>query len=74
KISEGNWEADGGMWLEADCNIPSGESLVRQMLYGQKFLREEFGKPSSFLWLPDVLGYSWALPQILRKSGIKTFM
>ncbi|EJK6532392.1 alpha-mannosidase, partial [Listeria monocytogenes] len=74
KISEGNWEADGGMWLEADCNIPSGESLVRQMLYGQKFLREEFGKPSSFLWLPDVFGYSWALPQILRKSGIKTFM
>ncbi|MBC8863328.1 hypothetical protein IAI12_33995, partial [Escherichia coli] len=41
---------------------------------GQKFLREEFGKPSSFLWLPDVFGYSWALPQILRKSGIKTFM
>ncbi|MCB2441651.1 hypothetical protein KQ719_15180, partial [Listeria monocytogenes] len=37
KISEGNWEADGGMWLEADCNIPSGESLVRQVLYGQKF-------------------------------------
>ncbi|WP_338678455.1 alpha-mannosidase [Listeria ivanovii] len=74
KIKDGTWEADGGMWLEADCNIPSGESLVRQMLYGQKFLREEFGKPSSFLWLPDVFGYSWALPQILRKSGIKTFM
>lgn len=74
KINDGAWEADGGMWLEADCNIPSGESLVRQMLYGQKFLREEFGKPSSFLWLPDVFGYSWALPQILRKSGIKTFM
>lgn len=74
KIKDGAWEADGGMWLEADCNIPSGESLVRQMLYGQKFLREEFGKPSSFLWLPDVFGYSWALPQILRKSGIKTFM
>lgn len=71
KISEGNWEADGGMWLEADCNIPSGESLVRQMLYGQKFLREEFGKPSSFLWLPDVFGYSWALPQTFVNQALR---
>lgn len=74
RVAEGRWEADGGMWLEADCNLPSGESLVRQLLYGTRFLRREFGVECRYLWLPDVFGYSWALPQILRKSGISTFM
>ncbi len=74
RIADGCWEVDGGMWLEADCNIPSGESLVRQLLIGTNFIRDEFGKECSYLWLPDVFGYSWALPQILKKSGIKTFM
>jgi alpha-mannosidase len=74
RINEGRWEAGGGMWLEADCNLTSGESLVRQLLYGTRFLREEFGTECTYLWLPDVFGYSWALPQILRKSGIDTFM
>ncbi|MCD7036398.1 alpha-mannosidase [Metabacillus sp. GX 13764] len=74
RAEEGRWETDGGMWLEADCNLTSGESLVRQLLYGTKFFREEFGKDCEYLWLPDVFGYSWALPQILIKSGIKTFM
>ncbi|MDR0136625.1 alpha-mannosidase [Metabacillus idriensis] len=74
RISEGRWEAEGSMWLEADCNIPSGESLVRQILIGKKFLKNEFGVDCSVLWLPDVFGYSWALPQILKKSGIDSFM
>lgn len=74
KIAEGRWEVDGAMWLEADCNIPSGESLTRQILYGKKFVKDEFGKDMHYLWLPDVFGYSWALPQILKKSGISTFM
>ncbi|MBW5447552.1 alpha-mannosidase [Cohnella sp. CFH 77786] len=74
RVAEGQWEAAGGMWLEADCNIPSGESLVRQILFGTRLLRREFGKECSYLWLPDVFGYSWALPQILRKSGIRRFM
>lgn len=74
RVAEGRWEADGGMWLEADCNVTSGESLVRQLLLGTKFLREEFGVECKYLWLPDVFGYSWALPQILKKSGIDTFM
>ena len=74
RIKEGRWETEGGMWLEADCNIPSGESLVRQLLLGSNFLRDEFGKETEYLWLPDVFGYSWALPQILKKSGIETFM
>jgi alpha-mannosidase len=74
RVREGRWEAAGGMWLEADCNLPSGESLVRQLLLGTRFLRNEFGSECTYLWLPDVFGYSWALPQILLKSGIKVFM
>jgi len=74
RIAEGKWEVDGAMWLESDCNIPSGESLVRQILYGTNFIKEEFNQDVNYLWLPDVFGYSWALPQILRKSGIDTFM
>lgn len=74
RVAEGRWEAGGAMWLEADCNLASGESLVRQLLYGTRFFREQFGVECRYLWLPDVFGYSWALPQILRKSGIDMFM
>jgi len=74
RVREGRWEADGGMWVEADCNLTGGESLTRQILIGSKFIKDEFGKDVEYLWLPDVFGYSWALPQILRKAGIHTFM
>lgn len=74
KISQGRWEADGAMWVEADCNLTGGESLTRQILIGSRFIKEEFGRDVEFLWLPDVFGYSWALPQILKKAGISTFM
>ena len=74
RVADGKWEAGGAMWLEADCNIPSGESLVRQILHGKNFFKEEFGVDCKYLWLPDVFGYSWALPQILKKSGIETMM
>ena len=74
RIGENRWEADGAMWLEADCNISSGESLIRQLLFGRRFFKEEFGIESKTLWLPDVFGYSAAMPQILKKSGIKYFM
>ena len=74
RVAEGRWEADGGMWVEADCNLTSGESLTRQILLGCKFIKDEFGKDVEYLWLPDVFGYSWALPQILKKSGIDMFM
>lgn len=74
KVAEGRWEADGGMWVEADCNLTSGESLTRQILLGSKFIKDEFGHEVEYLWLPDVFGYSWALPQILKKAGINTFM
>lgn len=74
RVAEGRWEPDGGMWVEADCNISSGEALVRQFLHGTRFLEQEFGKKCEYLWLPDVFGYSWALPQILKQCEIDTFM
>lgn len=74
RVKEGRWEVEGGMFVEADCNLSSGESLVRQFLYGKQFFREEFGKDNEILWLPDVFGYSAALPQIMEKCGIRYFM
>lgn len=74
KINEGQWEITGGMWVEPDTNIPSGESLVRQFLYGKEYMRREFGKETTLAWLPDVFGYSGAMPQIMKKSGMKYFM
>lgn len=73
RVKEGRWEPDGAMWLEADTNLPSGESLVRQILFGTRFFASEFGTSCRFLWLPDVFGYTWALPQILKNAGIETF-
>lgn len=72
-VADGRWEPEGGMWVEADCNLSGGEALVRQFLYGNEFFETEFGKRSKILWLPDVFGYSAALPQILKKSGIDYF-
>lgn len=75
RVKEGRWETEGGMWLEADCNLASGESLIRQILHGKRFFKEEFGiENQEVLWLPDVFGYSVALPQILKKSNIRYFM
>ncbi len=74
RIDEGRFEAAGAMWVESDCNLVSGESLVRQILYGQQYLREEFGREYSALWLPDAFGYSAALPQIMLRAGLSVFM
>lgn len=74
RIAEGRWELVGGMWVEPDLNIPSGESLIRQMLYGQRFYKQEFGKISNIEWLPDTFGYCASLPQILKHGGIQYFM
>ena len=73
-VAEGKWECQGAMWVEPDMNITSGESLVRQCFYGKKLWQEEFGKNIDHLWLPDVFGYSAALPQILKKCGVDYFM
>jgi len=73
-VDAGRWEIQGGMWVEADCTITGGESLIRQILHGKNFFRDEFGIDVDNLWLPDAFGYSAALPQILRKSGIDFFL
>jgi len=73
-VARGRMECQGGMWVEPDMNVTGGESLVRQCLYGKKFFRDEFGVDVNNLWLPDVFGYSAALPQILKKSGIDYFI
>lgn len=74
RITQKRWEPEGGMWVEADCNLTSGESLVRQFMHGKRFFKEEFGVDNRILWLPDVFGYSGALPQIMKKCGIDYFM
>lgn len=74
KVTEKNWQVEGGMWVEADTNLLSGESLVRQFLYGKKFIREEFNVESKVCWLPDVFGYTASLPQIMKKSEVDYFM
>ncbi len=73
-IARGQWEPVGSMWVEADCNLTGGESLVRQFLYGRRYFRERFGVTTIDMWLPDVFGYSAALPQILAKFNIEAFM
>lgn len=72
--NEGRLELQGGFWVESDTNVPSGESLVRQMLYGKRFFKEEFGYEQEILWIPDVFGYTAQLPQIMAKSGVKYFL
>ena len=64
----------GGTWVEPDCNIPSGESLVRQFLFGQRFFRNEFGRYCREFWNPDVFGYNGQLPQLMRGAGITRFL
>ncbi len=74
KVKENRWECQGGMWVEADTNVSGAEPLVRQFLYGKRFFMEEFGVDVRSLWLPDVFGYSAALPQIMKKSGVDYFV
>ena len=76
RVAEGRWEPIGGMWIESDCNITGAESLARQFLLGRTFFREHFGPDaeSPVLWLPDVFGYAWALPQLIKQAGLDYFM
>ncbi len=74
RVAQGRWEPIGGMWVEADCNLSGPESLVRQFLLGRTFFRQHFGNAESLvLWLPDVFGYSWALPQLIKQAGLDYF-
>jgi len=73
KVAEGRWEPNGAMWIEPDCNLTSGESFIRQLIFGQNFTRNHFSYTADTLWLPDVFGYSAALPQILKGCNVKYF-
>ncbi|MGA9185276.1 MAG: hypothetical protein WBZ32_08260, partial [Candidatus Acidiferrales bacterium] len=74
RVKEGRWEMVGGMWVEPDLNMPSGESLVRQLLIGKRYFKRQFGVDVRIGWNPDSFGYSWQLPQIYKKSGIDYFV
>ncbi|WMJ22356.1 glycoside hydrolase family 38 C-terminal domain-containing protein [Paludicola sp. MB14-C6] len=74
RIAEKRFEIQGAMWVEADTNISGGEALVRQVMYGKKYYKDEFGIDVKNVWLPDVFGYSGALPQIMAKSDVPYFM
>ncbi len=73
KVKEGRYEPNGGVWVECDCNITSGESMVRQFLWGQRFTRKHFDFTSNTFWLPDTFGYSAAIPQIMKGCGVDYF-
>jgi alpha-mannosidase len=74
RVERGQFIPVGGTWIEPDCNIPSGESLVRQFLLGQTFFEREFGRRCREFWNPDVFGYNGQLPQIMRGAGIEWFL
>ena len=65
-VKDGQWIADGAMWVEPDTNMASGEASIRQILHGKRYYKEEFDVDSEILWLPDTLGYTAALPPILK--------
>ena len=73
RVAEGRYEPNGGVYVECDCNITSGELMTRQFLKGQQFTRENFGYTSDSFWLPDTFGYNANIPQIMLLSGVKYF-
>jgi len=73
-VRRGQWEPVGSMWIETDCNLASGESLVRQILHGKRWFQQELGYETRDVWIPDVFGYAASLPQIMEQSGIEYFL
>ncbi|MEI9991938.1 MAG: alpha-mannosidase [Rhizomicrobium sp.] len=74
KVANGQWIPIGGSWVEPDCNLPSGESICRQFLYGQRYFEKTFGARSRIFWNPDVFGYAGQLPQLMREAGMDRFL
>lgn len=73
RVAEGRWEPVGGSWTEPDCQMPGGEAFVRQLLYGQRYFEEKFGRRCKVAWLPDAFGFSPGIPQLLRGAGLSGF-
>ncbi|MFB8787714.1 MAG: alpha-mannosidase [Potamolinea sp.] len=74
QIAAGRWEVVGGMWVEPELNLINGESIVRQVLYAQRYVQEKFGQLTKVAWVPDSFGFCWQLPQILKQGGIEYFV
>ncbi|RLE25495.1 MAG: alpha-mannosidase, partial [Actinobacteria bacterium] len=74
RVARGQWIPVGGMWVEADMNLPSGESLVRQIVFGQRYFEKTFGQRCSEVWIPDVFGYPAGLPQVFAAGGMDRFV
>ncbi len=74
QVKAGRWEIVGGLWVEPELNTISGESIVRQLLYGQRYVQEKFGNISTIAWLPDSFGFCATLPQFLALGGIEYFV
>jgi alpha-mannosidase len=74
KVKAGKWEVVGGFWVEPELNLISGESIVRQLLYGQRYTEAKFGKISPVVWVPDTFGFCWTLPQFMQQAGIEYFV
>jgi alpha-mannosidase len=74
QIASGRWDVVAGLWVEPEFNLVGGESLVRQVLYGQCYVQEKFGQVSAIAWLPDSFGFCWQLPQILVQGGVQYFV
>ncbi|MEO0012420.1 MAG: hypothetical protein RLZZ535_809, partial [Cyanobacteriota bacterium] len=73
-VKSNRWEILGGMWVEPETNLVCGESLIRQLIYGQQYYKEKFGKIAKVAWLPDSFGFTWQLPQIMQQCGIEYFV
>lgn len=73
-VREGRWEILGGAWTEGNMNLVSGEAMARQFLYGKRYLKEKFGVEVKTAWMPEVASFAWSAPQILKKSGISSFV
>lgn len=74
KVAAGTWEVAAGLWVEPELNLISAESISRHLLYGQRFVREQFGQVSAIAWLPDTFGFCWQLPQLLKQGGVDYFV
>lgn len=74
QVNQGKWEAIGGLWVEPELNLISGEAIARHILYGQRYFQAKFGAISRFAWLPDTFGFPWQLPQLLQQGGIDYFV
>ena len=73
-VRQNKWELLGGMWIEPETNLVSGESLIRQLIYGQQYYQQKFGNITKVAWLPDSFGFTWQLPQIFKECGIEYFV